>query len=262
MQRYYFFNKNVRLSYLDTGGEGDVLLALHAHWMEATTFKPLAAALAPTWRVIALDQRGHGYSDHSSYHSREIYAQDILALLQHLSLAKSVVLLGNSFGGIVAYQFAAQYPALVRGMIIEDIGVELADDTRFCLAWSGTFETREALEERIGQRLLPYLQDSFRKTPAGWKLAFDPAETELSTNTLNGNHWHDWLASSCPTLLIRGSESPLSRLIHFEEMENRRPNTQLRELKGGHVVHFDNIKDCSNAVKLFLNQLEPAKPIQ
>ncbi|HEX2659380.1 MAG TPA: alpha/beta hydrolase, partial [Polyangia bacterium] len=60
MRRDSFESGSLRLSYLDQGGAGRPLIALHAHWMEATTFERLAALVAPEVRVVALDQRGHG----------------------------------------------------------------------------------------------------------------------------------------------------------------------------------------------------------
>ena len=51
-----------RLSYLDFGGTGQPLLALHGHLDQGLMWSGLAAALAPGWRVIAPDQRGHGDS--------------------------------------------------------------------------------------------------------------------------------------------------------------------------------------------------------
>ena len=108
--------------------------------MEATTFAPLAAALAPAWRVIALDQRGHGYSDHPSTYTREDYLGDLQALFEHLNLS-AAVLLGNSLGGVNAYQFAAQHPEKVRGLIVEDIRAVIRDDLSFVLPWEGLFAT-------------------------------------------------------------------------------------------------------------------------
>ncbi|GAA3424437.1 hypothetical protein GCM10018953_16200 [Streptosporangium nondiastaticum] len=52
-----------RLSYVDFGGPGRPLIALHGHMSEGASFARVAAALAPEWRVIAPDQRGHGESD-------------------------------------------------------------------------------------------------------------------------------------------------------------------------------------------------------
>ena len=129
MERFEFCRDALRLSYLDWGGNGRVLIALHAHVMEALTFAPLAAALAPEWRVVALDQRGHGYSDHASSYSRNDYISDLEAFVDHLGLT-NFILLGNSLGGVNAYQFAARNPTKVRGLIVEDIGAEVWDDLK------------------------------------------------------------------------------------------------------------------------------------
>lgn len=254
MKRSQFNHDGLTLSYIDTGGDSQSLIALHAHWMEAVTYTQFAAALAPNWRVIALDQRGHGYSDHARSYTREDYLGDLVALFEHLEIDKAV-LLGNSLGGVNAYQFAARHPERVKALVIEDIGTVFAVDASFALAWEGTFASREALAERIGQRLLPYLLDSFRHTTEGWQLAFDPHETLASQLQLNGDHWADWLATSCPALLIRGQESQLTTQAHVEQMAARRPNTHLITLDGGHVVHVDNPSGFTDTVRKFLHDL-------
>jgi pimeloyl-ACP methyl ester carboxylesterase len=254
MKRGQFHHGDLALSYLDTGGEGQALIALHAHWMEATTYTRFAAALLPDWRVVALDQRGHGHSDHASNYTREDYVGDLAALLDHLELDKAV-LLGNSLGGVNAFQFAARHPERVEALIIEDIGAAPDADASFVLAWEGSFPSREALEEHIGPRLAPYLLDSFRSTQNGWRLAFEPREMLESQLRLNGNHWADWLASGCPALLIRGRESRVTTQDQLEQMAARRPNTHLVTLDGGHVVHQDNPNGFADTVREFLHGL-------
>jgi esterase len=252
VRRSKFQHDGLTLSYLDTQGGGGVVIALHAHWMEGTTFAPLAAAVAPDWRVLALDQRGHGYSDHAKSYTRDDYAGDLETLLAHLSLEEPAVLLGNSLGGVNAYQFAARHPSLVRALVIEDIGAVVGDDTSFALPWGGVYETHEALAQRVGARFVPYLEPSFRETPEGWRLAFDPRDIVASQNALNGDHWNDWLASACPALLIRGKDSRVTTQVHMEQMASRRPNTRIEVLDGGHVVHMDNPSGFAEAVKTFL----------
>jgi len=254
MERCSFEHNGITLSYLDPGGSVQALIALHAHWMEGQTFASLATALAPQWRVIALDQRGHGYSDHGSTYTRSDYLDDLKSLFVHLGLERAV-LLGNSLGGVNAYQFAAHHPESVRALIIEDIGAVIADDTSFVLAWYGTFKTRGDLEEGIGPRLVPYLRNSFRSVPGGWRLAFDPYEMVRSQESLNGDHWEDWLATTCPALLVRGQNSRVTTQEHVEEMAARRPHTMLRSLEGGHVVHFDNQAGFTAIVQEFLARL-------
>ncbi len=255
MERKSFPSGGLTLSYLDAGGTGRLLIALHSHWMEGTTFAPLAAALGPQWRVVALDQRGHGHSEHAASYTREDYLGDISALLAHLG-GSEVVLLGNSLGGVNAYQFAARVPEKVRGLIVEDIGVEIGDDTSFALPWAGVFRTREELAERVGERFLPYLEASIRHNSDGWRLAFEPREMVISQSHVNGNHWGDWLASSCPALLLRGAESRVTKAEHLEQMAARRPNTEFQSLKGGHVLHMDNPTEFHEAVRVFLSDLD------
>ena len=255
MDRHDFQHDGLTLSYLDFGGQGQVLIALHAHLMEALTFAPLATALSPHWRMIALDQRGHGHSNHAPTYRRSDYLGDIAALFAHLGL-QAAVLLGNSLGGANAYQFAAHHPERVRALVVEDIGAVINDDTSFVLPWAGTFATRSALVERIGARFAPYFADSFRQTPDGWKLAVEPREMVASQALLNGNHWDDWLASTCPALLIRGRDSKVTTAAHFEEMAARRPNTTFVTLEGGHVVHMDNPAGFAAVVTTFLQNLE------
>lgn len=256
MERRHFQSGSLTLSYVDAGGMGEPIIALHAHWMEAQMFMPLAESLKP-WRVIALDQRGHGYSDHANSYTRDDYLQDLVALYEHLRLRRAI-LLGNSLGGVNAYQFAVQHPDRVLALVIEDIGAVVTDDISFVLQWTGTFETREQLEGIVGPRFLRYLEESFRQVPDGWRLAFDPKEMVESQRYLVGDHWEDWLGSCCPALLIRGEESRVTSRAHLEEMAARRPNTIYRELPGGHVVHLDSPEAFTHTVRDFLDGLPTA----
>jgi pimeloyl-ACP methyl ester carboxylesterase len=255
MQRNSFQNGGLTLSYLDVGGEAPVLLALHAHLMEAVTYEALAAAVAPHWRVIALDQRGHGYSSHAGSYTRLDYLGDIEALLTHLHVGQAA-LLGNSLGGVNAYQFAAGWPDRVIALIVEDIGAIVADDISFILPWEGVFPTREELEARIGQRFVPYLRDSFRHDAEGWSLAFHPREMLLSQQQLIGDHWKDWLASTCPALILRGRESRVTTQEHVDQMAQRRRNCQVVTLDGGHALHVDNPAEFNAEVSRFLELLQ------
>lgn len=62
--RKYFKSGDMKLSYLDFGGDGQkVLLMLHGHMGNAREFSKLASKF-DDWQVIDLDQRGHGWGDH------------------------------------------------------------------------------------------------------------------------------------------------------------------------------------------------------
>jgi esterase len=258
LQRGYFDHDGLRFSYLERSPDGGagVMLMLHAHWMGASDFEEVIPLLPIGWRILALDQRGHGETSHGGAHSIDAYLSDIDALCAHRGVTRPVVLLGHSFGGMVANLYTAANPHRVRGLIMEDIDVARDDHDEFMLRWAGYYPTREALEERLGERLVPYLRKSIIHTEAGWRLTFDPEEVLSSEAALNGDHWSEWLAHVCPALVIRGSRSvPVSGEV-LEEMARRRQNTRIVTIEAGHSVHIDAPNSFADAVCQFLAELQ------
>lgn len=252
MKRHSFSHDGLNFSYLDQEGDGIPIVALHAYWMEAGTYADLAKALAPEWRVIALDQRGHGHSDHADDLSWEAFIADLAAFLDHLNIVGPVILAGNSLGGTVAFRFAARWPGKVRAMIVEESPVEEEADLGFMREWGGIYPSREALEAKIGERLAWSVAPSFRQTSEGWTLAFSPNALADAQVGLNGNFWADWSETDCPVLLVRGSQSRAVDGKLLEKMAADRPNTTLATFDAGHVVHHDVPVAFSSAVRSFL----------
>lgn len=254
VMRDFFVAGGLKLSYLDFGGPGAPLLALHGHYNEASALAPLAEALAPRWRVIALDQRGHGESDRAGSYERDDYVADVAALHRHLGLGP-VAVLGHSLGGVNAYQYAARQPDRVRALIVEDIGAVVDSDWSFTLRLPRHAPTRQDLVAALGSTA-PYLECSFRRSEGGWGFSFDMEHTVASQKALNGDHWQDWTAVACPTLLIRGTRSDELADAHAGEMIARRAGgARLAELPAGHVVHHDAPVQFAGAVEGFLSGL-------
>jgi pimeloyl-ACP methyl ester carboxylesterase len=221
--------------------------------MEAASFVPLAENLAPELRIVALDQRGHGFSDHAGSYTREDYLGDLEALLDHLDVSEPI-LLGNSLGGVNAWQFAFRHPERARALIIEDIRAQIHEEPSFVLQWSGVFPNRQDLVDRMGPRLAPYLADSIRETTGGWKLAFEPREMLESQRNVNGDYWDEWLGSECPALVIRGRSSRLTTTEALHEMAVRRARTHFVEIDAGHAVHVDAPAAVATEVRAFLQR--------
>src|SRR5215208_3962686 len=248
-----------RLSYLDFGGSGRVLLALHGHLSEGLSFTDLARELAPDWRVVAPDQRGHGDSDRTTDYSREGYVADAVTLLDRLGLGP-VVVLGHSLGGLNAYQLAAWHPDLVSALIVEDIGAVLEGPNHlsFCLGWPYEAPTREELIEGLGEAG-PLFADRMRERPdGGCVLPFHPRVMVLSEAQNRGDHWDDWLASECPALLVRGIRSQVFEADQARAMVERRPSARLVELDADHFVHDADPAGFAEAVRGFLRSLDPS----
>jgi pimeloyl-ACP methyl ester carboxylesterase len=109
----------VRLHYLEAG-KGDPIVLLHGYAETAHMWRPLMQQLAKTNRVIAPDLRGAGSSDapETGYAKADL-AKDIHALAAALKLAP-IKLVGHDIGLMVAYAYAAQYPAEVKRLVLMD----------------------------------------------------------------------------------------------------------------------------------------------
>ncbi len=186
-----------------------MVFALRRHFGEARAFAGLASIPGPHWRVIALDQRGHGFSDRTPDFSRAGYRspmpQQCLARMDRELGLGPVVVLGHSLGGVSAYQLAARHPAMVHALVIEDIGPVVADDLSFALDWPSRAPTRAALVEALGAAAPRLHGRDPGECADGWGLAFDVAAMVGSRRQLNGDQWADWLAGRCPALVIQGA---------------------------------------------------------
>jgi 3-oxoadipate enol-lactonase len=109
----------VQISYADSGGAGPAVVLSHGFLMDQSMFDAQVAALAPEFRVIAWDERGHGGTPAAGPFSYWDSARDVLALLDHLGIEQAV-LGGMSQGGFLSLRAALLAPQRVRGLILID----------------------------------------------------------------------------------------------------------------------------------------------
>ncbi|WP_405979533.1 alpha/beta fold hydrolase [Streptomyces sp. NBC_00158] len=259
------------LSYLDFGGTGRPLLALHGGMSEAAAFTGLAAALGDEWRVIALDQRGHGDSDRAPHYRREGYVADAVALLDHLGLTEPVAVLGYSLGGLNAYHLAAAHPDRVSALIGVDatVAIDIPAGPQwfdFLGALPYSAPTREELLGAVDPAALPFVADGVRPLAwgspqtesgggSGWRLAFHGQDMLDSIHACAGDHWDTWTAGTCPALLIHGRHSRALTQDVADAMVARRPGTAYTALEGDHFVPFTDPEGFHCAVGKFLAAL-------
>jgi pimeloyl-ACP methyl ester carboxylesterase len=110
----------IRLRIVDSG-RGTAVVFLHGlgasmySWRK--TLPPVAAA---GYRVIAIDNRGFGFSDKPAHgYTNAEYARLVVALLDSLHIS-SAVLVGHSMGGAIAAEVALAHPDRVRGLVLID----------------------------------------------------------------------------------------------------------------------------------------------
>ena len=111
----------VELEYHDSGGSKTAFVTLHggpgmsSHVGDWATFQPLT----DRFRLVSYDHRGCGKSEGKEPYSHEQFVADLEALRQKLNLGK-IVLLGGSYGGYIALEYALRHPHNLHAVILRD----------------------------------------------------------------------------------------------------------------------------------------------
>ena len=116
-----------RLHYLEWNPHAPrTVILLHGNTANAWWWEPLARVIAADYRLLALDQRGHGDSQWArpAAYSPDDYANDIARFVAHAAAnAEKLVVVGHSMGGLNVLAFARNHPERARGAIAIDIPV-------------------------------------------------------------------------------------------------------------------------------------------
>jgi 3-oxoadipate enol-lactonase len=118
-ERSVLETNGARISY-EVAGAGEPVVFVHAGVANLRMWDAEAAALRDAYRVIRLDTRGYGETETEAVEYSD--RADIAALLDHLSEPAAHVV-GLSRGGMIALDFALEYPERVRSLVVAAGGV-------------------------------------------------------------------------------------------------------------------------------------------
>ena len=266
----------LRFHYLDWGHADDPpMLLLHGFAQTCHTWDFVALSLCDRFRVIALDQRGHGDSDWSpeGEYSPEAHQRDIHAIVQALELG-SCVLIGLSMGGRNAFTYTAMHPENVRALVIVDAGPEAqragAENIRRFVEQEDELDSIEEFVQRVRQynprrppdQIRGSIVHNLKQLPNGrWTWKYDkllrsPERLKGPYPEVTGRLWTYLESLQRPTLVVRGAESDILALETAEAMHRRIPNGRLATVeRAGHLVMGDNPAGFERAVMGFLEDL-------
>jgi proline iminopeptidase len=241
--------------------EKPTLLLLHGGpGMDHSTYKPRFSGLADVAQVIYLDHRGNGRSEAGPRESWTLaqWGDDVRTFCEALGIARPIVL-GSSFGGMVALAYATRHPSHPAKLVL--ISTEAAGGRHL--------EERVALFERLGgpevgalarRRLLGGQLDE-AMLEAWVRLAFPvytrtPRDPEWVRRTMLNREMHLWFMGSngegrnfnlfpalrniqCPTLVMGGEDDPMIPIVCQEELAGALP---------AHLVRFERFAGCGHGV--------------
>jgi pimeloyl-ACP methyl ester carboxylesterase len=262
----------LELHYLDWGGPASTrAIALHGFALNCHSWDEVAPRLRSRVRFLAFDQRGHGLSDRAERvedYTRENMVADVGSAARELGLER-LVLIGHSMGGMNALTFASRSPALVRALVLVDVGPEVSvDGAREVGAFvAGPYEldtlddwvehTHRYYPWRSKERIRARLEVSLRKTASG-KLAKQYDE-RFRSGFGGVSEARDPLAEAarrlrCPTLLVHGAASPVLTLEMAQRFAAKVPCVELVSIPGaGHSVAGDAPEAFLKVVEAFLD---------
>lgn len=253
----------VRLACRDWGGPGAPVVLLHGLAGHAGEWDEPARRLSTAYRVVAVDQRGHGASErHPHDVSRAAYVADVAAVVDQLALERPV-LVGQSLGGHTAMLAAAAHPALVRALVLVEAGAGgpnpgvATDIGRWLDSWPVPFPTRETAAAFLGGGPVGEgWAAGLEERDGGWRPRFD---RDVMVRSLDENtrraFWPEWTRVACPTLLVL-AQSGIIRPAEVAEMLTRRPATTALSIPAtGHDLHLEQPAALHAAITRFLDGL-------
>jgi pimeloyl-ACP methyl ester carboxylesterase len=244
--------------------EKPTLLLLHGGpGFDHSIYRPAYSALADIAQIIYLDHRGNGRSEDGPRERWNLaqWGDDVHAFCETLGIVDPVVL-GASFGGMVALAYATRHPAHPSKLVL--ISTEAAGDSYL--------DRRVALFERFGgpgvgalarRRFLDAENRRDQAEVDAWrKLAFPvytrtPRDPNIGTRTVGkpevGLHWFarpdgeshtfnmfpDLHRIRCPTLVLGGEDDPMHPIESQADIAAALP---------AHLVQFQRFANCGHAV--------------
>ena len=259
-------------------GEPDAppLLLLHGGNQSAHSWDLVSLHLAARWRVLALDQRGHGDSEwaRDADYGVAAMAADALAFAGQQGLERPVVM-GHSMGGRVTMELLARRPGFARAAVFVDVGPEIGGEgvraIRDFVRRNAEFDDLDAFVARVAE-YDPYRPREHVERTARYNLIrradgkyiaksdrvlHDPAFRRVrGDGAPDGAGLDAARGFGLPALVVRGGDSRVLTAGGAERFAAALPQGRLVTVPDcGHNVHSQNTPGFLAAVAPFLAAL-------
>jgi pimeloyl-ACP methyl ester carboxylesterase len=264
--------RQLRFHFLEWGAaDAPPIVLLHGGHQSAHSWDLVSLHLAQRYRVLALDQRGHGDSEWArdvAYTNHEM-SLDAEAFIEAMGLERPI-LMGHSMGGRNAMLLTRRSPSLLRALVIVDVGPELSDRGRAVIAGFvrdneefddlehfvrnvqqyDPYRSREHIERTVKYNMLQRADGKFVSKCDG-----NPRRLGVvrGTGPQENITLEEAGAFDLPVLLVRGADSRILTADAAERFRTALPRGELVTVPNcGHNVHGQNTKGFIEAIGGFL----------
>ena len=224
------------LMHYEEKGDGEPLVLLHGNGEDLGYFAGQMEYFRETYRVIALDTRGHGESERGTApFTLEQFGRDLYDCLRKMETGP-VHLLGFSDGGNIALAFGREHPEMVRSLILNGANLD---------PWGVKLSVQLPIVAGYGMvsLLAPFLRDCRRKK-------------EILGLMVRVPHYEkaDLEALTMPVLVIAGDRDMI-RESHTRRIAREIKGSRLIILPGSHFLAKENKEAFNRAVEAFLDEV-------
>lgn len=267
--------RQLRFQYLEWGHpDSPPIVLLHGGHQSAHSWDLVSLHLAQNYRVLALDQRGHGDSEwpRDAEYTNDAMSHDVEAFIGALGLQRPI-LIGHSMGGRNAMLFTRRDPSRLRALVIVDVGPELSDRGRAVIAGFvqanqefdnlqhfienvrkyDPYRSQEHIERTVKYNMLQRADGKFvsKCDPTPRRLGLVRGQGPLENITLD-----EARAFRLPVLVVRGANSAILTADAAERFRDALPQGTLVTVPDcGHNVHGQNTPGFIGALDEFLQRL-------
>ncbi|MDR0218803.1 MAG: esterase [Enterobacteriaceae bacterium] len=234
------------------------IILIHGLFGDLNNLSVLGRNLQQYYPVIQIDVRNHGISPRMENMDYRDMAQDILALLDELSVQKAIII-GHSMGGKIAMSLTAIASERIEKIVVIDMAPVAYQvrrhDTIFAALNKVTeagVQTRQAATEIMQQDIqedgvIPFLLKSFQQGEWKFNLPVLQKEYEKIIGWETVPAWHK------PALFIRGGNSDYITEEYRQDIINQFPQATAWVVAGaGHWVHAEKPEAVLRAIHRFL----------
>jgi pimeloyl-ACP methyl ester carboxylesterase len=201
--------RDATIAVTDLGGHGPTVILLHGLAGSSRELLPTAQRLGGRFRVVLVDQRGHGRSTRRPADvSREAFVDDVVAVIEQLVPGGSVRLVGPSMGAHTAFLTACRRPGLVDQLVMLEAHVdgsnrpqEAQELGEFFASWPAPFADAAEARRFLGDTPLATAWiDDLEATPDGLRPRFDPDIMQATIAAVHAPRWSEWESLATPTV--------------------------------------------------------------